>query len=109
MTRPVRRLLASADGQGGAVWGRLCREVRVAHYDGPGLGLGLRAAAAKVYCCEAAMQTAAEMIQLHGAIGIIWEHPAHRYLKQAHGALRLFGGSAVRPSTPRAIAASLIG
>jgi alkylation response protein AidB-like acyl-CoA dehydrogenase len=59
-----------------------------------GPGLGLRAAAAKVYCCEAAMRTAAEMIQLHGAIGITWEHPAHRYLKRAHGALHLFGGPA---------------
>jgi hypothetical protein len=71
--------------------------------DGP--GLGLRAAAAKVYCCEAAMRTAAEMVQLHGAIGITWEHPAHRYLKRAHGALHLFGGSAQHTA---AIAASLI-
>ena len=71
--------------------------------DGP--GLGLRASAAKVYCCEAAMRTAAEMIQLHGAIGITWEHPAHRYLKRAHGALHLFGGSAQHTA---AIAASLI-
>ncbi|HEV2254718.1 MAG TPA: acyl-CoA dehydrogenase family protein [Streptosporangiaceae bacterium] len=70
-----------------------------------GPGLGLRAAAAKVYCCEAAMRTAAEMIQLHGAIGITWEHPAHRYLKRAHGALHLFGGSAQHTAT---IAATLI-
>ncbi len=70
-----------------------------------GPGLGPRAAAAKVYCCEAAMRTAAEMIQLHGAIGITWEHPAHRYLKRAHGALQLFGGSAQHTA---AIAASLI-
>ena len=70
-----------------------------------GPGLGLRAAAAKVYCCEVAMRTAAEMIQLHGAIGITWEHPAHRYLKRAHGALHLFGGSAQHTA---AIAASLI-
>jgi alkylation response protein AidB-like acyl-CoA dehydrogenase len=70
-----------------------------------GPGLGVRAAAAKVYCCEAAMRTAAEMIQLHGAIGITWEHPAHRYLKRAHGALHLFGGSAQHTA---AIAASLI-
>jgi len=70
-----------------------------------GPGLGPRAAAAKVYCCEAAMRTAAEMIQLHGAIGITWEHPAHRYLKRAHGALHLFGGSAQHTA---AIAASLI-
>jgi alkylation response protein AidB-like acyl-CoA dehydrogenase len=37
---------------------------------------------------------AGEMIQLHGAIGITWEHDAHRYLKRAHGAGQLFG----RPS-----------
>ncbi len=73
--------------------------------EGAGLGLRAAAAAAKVYCCEAAMRTAAEMIQLHGAIGITWEHPAHRYLKPAHGALHLFGGPAQHTA---AIAASLI-
>jgi hypothetical protein len=56
--------------------------------------LGLRAAAAKVYCSEALARAAGEMIQLHGAIGITWEHDAHRYLKRAHGASQLFG----RPS-----------
>jgi alkylation response protein AidB-like acyl-CoA dehydrogenase len=53
--------------------------------------LGLRAAAAKVYCSEAALRVAGEMIQLHGAIGITWEHEAHRYLKRAHGAAQLLG------------------
>jgi alkylation response protein AidB-like acyl-CoA dehydrogenase len=53
--------------------------------------LGLRAAAAKVYCSEALTQVAAEMIQLHGAIGITWEHDAHRYFKRAHGTAHLFG------------------
>ena len=52
---------------------------------------GLRAAAAKVYCSEAFARVAAEMIQLHGAIGITWEHDAHRYLKRAHAAAQLFG------------------
>ena len=56
--------------------------------------LGLRAAAAKVYCSEALARVAGEMIQMHGAIGITWEHDAHRYLKRAHGASQLFG----RPS-----------
>jgi hypothetical protein len=56
--------------------------------------LGLRAAAAKVYCSEALARAAGEMIQMHGAIGITWEHDAHRYLKRAHGAGQLFG----RPS-----------
>lgn len=49
------------------------------------------ASAAKVYCSEALGSVAAEMIQMHGAIGVTWEHPAHRYLKRAHGSALLFG------------------
>ena len=67
--------------------------------------LGLRAGAVKVCCSEALMRTAAEMIQLHGAIGITWEHPAHRYLKRAHGAMHLFGSPAQHAAV---IAAGLI-
>jgi hypothetical protein len=67
--------------------------------------LGLRAAAVKVYCSEALMRVAAEMIQLHGAIGITWEHSAHRYLKRAHGGLHLFGAPAQHTAV---VAASLI-
>jgi len=77
---------------------------RVAAAEEDGAGLGLRAAAAKVYCCEAAMRAAGEMIQLHGAIGITWEHPAHRYLKRAHGSLHLFGG----PSQHTALVAASV-
>ena len=53
--------------------------------------LGLQAAAAKVYCSEALARVAAEMIQLHGAIGITWEYDAHRFLKRAHSTAQLFG------------------
>jgi len=67
--------------------------------------LGLRAAAVKVYCSDALTRTAGEMIQLHGAIGITWEHPAHRYLKRAHGARHLFGSPARHTAV---IAASLL-
>ena len=67
--------------------------------------LGLRAAAAKAYCSEALTRVAGEMIQLHGAIGITWEHDAHRFFKRAHGAAHLFG----RPSEHVArIAATVI-
>jgi alkylation response protein AidB-like acyl-CoA dehydrogenase len=52
---------------------------------------GLRAAAAKAYCSEALEQVSAEMIQLHGAIGMTWEHVAHRYFKRGRGAAMLFG------------------
>src|SRR5262249_56724413 len=58
---------------------------------GDAADLGVGAAAAKVYCSEALARAAGEMIQLHGAIGITWEHDAHRYLKRAHGAGQLFG------------------
>ncbi|MEU7074603.1 acyl-CoA dehydrogenase family protein [Streptomyces narbonensis] len=49
------------------------------------------AAAAKSACSEAFSVVAGEMIQLHGGIGITWEHDAHRYFKRAHGSSRLFG------------------
>ncbi len=71
--------------------------------EGRGADLGLHAAAAKVYCSEALARAAGEMIQLHGAIGITWEHDAHRYLKRAHGAGQLFGRPcrARQPGSPR--------
>ena len=53
--------------------------------------LGPWSAAAKVACSEALTRTAAEMIQLHGAIGVTWEHDAHRYFKRAHSSAALFG------------------
>jgi len=68
--------------------------------------LGLRAAAAKAYCSEALARVAGQMIQLHGAIGITWEHDAHRYFKRAHGSGQLFG----RPAEHIArVAAAVIG
>jgi hypothetical protein len=54
-------------------------------------GLDLRAAAARTAATEALTRTTAEMIQMHGAIGITWEHDAHRYFKRAHGDSELLG------------------
>lgn len=51
-------------------------------------------ATAKVYCSEALSTVAAEMIQLHGGIGITWEHDAHLYFKRAHSSSQLFGDPA---------------
>lgn len=48
-------------------------------------------AVAKVHCSRALSTVAAEMIQLHGGIGITWEHPAHRYFKRAHSSEQLLG------------------
>jgi alkylation response protein AidB-like acyl-CoA dehydrogenase len=56
-----------------------------------GGSLAQNAAIAKVYCSEAEIKVAAEMIQLHGGIGVTWEHDAQLYFKRAHGAAHLFG------------------
>ncbi|MFM9370418.1 acyl-CoA dehydrogenase family protein [Streptomyces sp. Da 82-17] len=53
-----------------------------------------RAAVAKSACSEAFSTVAGEMIQLHGGIGITWEHDAHLYFKRAHAAAQLFGSPA---------------
>ncbi|WP_328323342.1 MULTISPECIES: acyl-CoA dehydrogenase family protein [unclassified Streptomyces] len=52
------------------------------------------AAVAKSACSEAFSAVAGDMIQLHGGIGITWEHDAHRYFKRAHGSFQLFGSPA---------------
>ncbi|MFC9490318.1 acyl-CoA dehydrogenase family protein [Streptomyces hydrogenans] len=63
------------------------------------------AASAKSVCSEAFSEVAGEMIQLHGGIGITWEHDAHRYFKRAHGSARLFG----RPHWHRSRLATALG
>ena len=40
-------------------------------------------AMAQSMCSEVAVLAAEECIQLHGGIGMTWEHPAHLYLKRA--------------------------
>ncbi|MFF0743469.1 acyl-CoA dehydrogenase family protein [Streptomyces sp. NPDC004111] len=63
------------------------------------------AAAAKSACSEAYLTTAGEMIQLHGGIGITWEHPAHDFFKRAHGTAHFLGS----PATHRRRLANLLG
>ncbi|MFI5770503.1 acyl-CoA dehydrogenase family protein [Streptomyces sp. NPDC051658] len=43
----------------------------------------LAVAVAQAYCSEIAVHAAEECVQLHGGIGMTWEHPAHLYLKRA--------------------------
>ncbi|WP_223199425.1 acyl-CoA dehydrogenase family protein [Solihabitans fulvus] len=49
------------------------------------------AAAAKSYGSQAYAAIAAEGVQLHGGIGVTWEHGAHLHLKRAHATAQLFG------------------
>jgi len=38
---------------------------------------------AQSHCSDVAVRAAEEAVQLHGGIGMTWEHPAHLYLKRA--------------------------
>ncbi|GGJ91109.1 acyl-CoA dehydrogenase [Streptomyces camponoticapitis] len=49
--------------------------------DSPGVPLAV--AVAQAYCGRVAVHAAEECVQLHGGIGMTWEHPAHLYLKRA--------------------------
>lgn len=40
-------------------------------------------AVAQAYCSDVAVHAAEEGVQLHGGIGMTWEHPLHLYLKRA--------------------------
>jgi alkylation response protein AidB-like acyl-CoA dehydrogenase len=43
----------------------------------------LAVALGQAYCGRVAVRAAEECVQLHGGIGMTWEHPAHLYLKRA--------------------------
>ncbi|WP_329377734.1 acyl-CoA dehydrogenase family protein [Streptomyces sp. NBC_01716] len=49
-------------------------------------GVPLAVAVAQAYCGRVAVHAAEECVQLHGGIGMTWEHPAHLYLKRAKSA-----------------------
>ena len=49
------------------------------------------ASIAQAYCADVAVLAAEECVQLHGGIGMTWEHPAHLYLKRAKTAQLAFG------------------
>jgi alkylation response protein AidB-like acyl-CoA dehydrogenase len=45
--------------------------------------VAVAAALAASHCSSVAVKAAEECIQLHGGIGMTWEHPAHLFLKRA--------------------------
>jgi hypothetical protein len=44
---------------------------------------GVAVAVAQAYAAPVAVHAAEEAVQLHGGIGMTWEHPAHLYPKRA--------------------------
>ncbi len=59
-------------------------------------------AVAQAYCAGVAVHAAEEAVQLHGGLGMTWEHPAHLHLKRAKADQLLLG-------TPEAHRARLAG
>ncbi|MET0828678.1 MAG: acyl-CoA dehydrogenase family protein [Microbacterium sp.] len=49
------------------------------------------AAIAGAYCSDAAVDIAGAALQLHGGIGMSWEHDIHIYLRRLKASQRLFG------------------
>ncbi|MFB8245055.1 acyl-CoA dehydrogenase family protein [Streptomyces sp. NPDC055952] len=48
-------------------------------------------AVAQAYAAPVAVHAAEEAVQLHGGIGMTWEHPAHLYLKRAKADSLVYG------------------
>ncbi|GAA1948851.1 acyl-CoA dehydrogenase family protein [Nocardioides panacihumi] len=59
---------------------------------------------AAAYCSDVAVHAAEEAVQLHGGIGMTWEHPTHLYLKKAKADQIALG----TPGAHRAALASLV-
>ncbi len=62
-------------------------------------------AVAAAHCGEVAVRVAEEALQLHGGIGMTWEHPVHLYLKRAKADAIAFG----TPGDHRNALAPLVG
>lgn len=60
---------------------------------------------AQAYAAPVAVRAAEEAVQLHGGIGMTWEHPAHLYLKRAKADSLAFGTAGAH----RATLAELVG
>ncbi|MGF6884768.1 alkylation response protein AidB-like acyl-CoA dehydrogenase [Nocardia sp. GAS34] len=63
----------------------------------------LAVAVAGAVCTDAAVQAAAEAVQLHGGIGFTWEHPAHSYFRRVMGNQAAQGGSRAHRSAIAAL------
>ncbi len=64
----------------------------------------LTVAVAQAYCSGVAVRAAEECVQLHGGIGMTWEHPAHLALKRAKADQLALGSAGHHQDTIAALA-----
>lgn len=60
---------------------------------------GVAVAVAQAYAASVAVHAAEEAVQLHGGIGMTWEHPAHLHLKRAKADSIAYGTAGVHRET----------
>ncbi|HEX2419408.1 MAG TPA: acyl-CoA dehydrogenase family protein [Micromonosporaceae bacterium] len=70
------------------LWQQFVTARAAARYAADALAIGspdvpVAVAVAQSHCATVAVRAAEETVQLHGGIGMTWEHPAHLYLKRA--------------------------
>ena len=70
--------------------------------DDPDAALAVAVAAS--FCGETAVHAAEEAVQLHGGLGMTWEHPAHLHLKRAKADALLLGS----PEAHRSVLAGIV-
>jgi alkylation response protein AidB-like acyl-CoA dehydrogenase len=92
------------------IWESLVSARAAARYAADTLAAGdpdaaVAVSVAQSLCASVAVHAAEECIQLHGGIGMTWEHPAHLYLKRAKADEIALG----TPGQHRALLAPLIG
>ncbi|MEV0271925.1 acyl-CoA dehydrogenase family protein [Hamadaea sp. NPDC050747] len=77
------------------VWVAVTQARAVARYAASALAeqsdVEVAAALAQAHCSGVAVEAAEACVQLHGGIGMTWEHPAHLYLKRARSAAVAYG------------------
>ncbi|MGH3657068.1 MAG: acyl-CoA dehydrogenase family protein [Micromonosporaceae bacterium] len=91
------------------LWQQLVTARAAARYAADALATGsddvpVAVAVAQSHCAEVAVRAAEECVQLHGGIGMTWEHPAHLYLKRAKSDEIALG----TPGRPGAALAALV-
>ncbi|MEU7016159.1 acyl-CoA dehydrogenase family protein [Streptomyces sp. NPDC046385] len=64
----------------------------------------LTVAVAQAYCSKVAVRATEECVQLHGGIGMTWEHPAHLALKRAKSDAVALGSAGRHQDTIAALA-----
>lgn len=90
------------------VWAELSSARAVARAAADALATGedveVAVAMAQAFCADVAVHAAEECVQMHGGIGMTWEHPAHLYLVRAKSAQIALG----TPERHRAALARLV-